>query len=167
MFTHLYIFQLIDENSARKADHKKANNEKLVFDMNNFVPQVYKLPDIDEGDKYTIKRKAVQVPKQAQVETSLKAPSVALDTPSLKAQDVPMQPVKPSSTLLNAPAGNSPPSPSIPSLNVLLPLSPPLAPPADLTLPLLSNIGEKHPVDMEIETEPSSADDLQEKNCST
>ncbi len=163
MFAHLYIFQLIDENSARKADRKEADNEKLVFDVNKFVPQVYKLPDIDEGDKYTIKRKAVQVPEQAQVETSLKAPSVALDPPSLEAQDVPMQPVKPSSTSLDAPAGNSPPSPSIPSLNVLLPSSPPLAPPADSTLPLLSNIGEENPVDMEIETEPSSADDLQEK----
>ncbi len=50
------MLQVIDENPTRKAQHKEADDNDLVFDKNKRTYKVFMLPLAEPGNKHTIKR---------------------------------------------------------------------------------------------------------------
>ncbi len=112
---------------------------------------MFDLPDNDQGNSYTIKQ--VPAPLDAPAVPPLPTPDSASLT---QAQDVPMQ----SAELVEPPTSTDAPSlpPSaVPDIDITLPSSPPLAPPADVGALLFSDIGDQDPKDMDVDLDNASA----------
>lgn len=135
----------------------EADDEKLVFDENSHTYEMFDLPEIDEGDSYTIKR--VTAPLDAPAVPPLPAPESA----SLaQAQDVPMQPAELVEPLTSADTSPLPPA-VVPDIDITTPSSPPLPPPADVGALLFADIGDQDPKDMDVNSDNMSAEELPAK----